>query len=43
MFILFSPIEKHEMREEDILPYCRAYENGLSKQQLDLSKLSKKL
>jgi hypothetical protein len=39
----FSPIDKHKMREEDILPYGRAYENGLSKQQLDLSKLSKKL
>ena len=35
----FSPIDKHEMREENILPYGRAYENGLSKQQPDLSKL----
>lgn len=35
----FSPIDKHEMREEDILPYGRAYENGLSKQQPDLSEL----
>ncbi|MCI8331041.1 MAG: hypothetical protein HFE04_02940 [Bacilli bacterium] len=35
----FSPIEKFEMREEDILPYGRAYENGLSKQQPDLNEL----
>lgn len=35
----FSPIDKHEMREENILPYGRAYENGLSKQQPDLSEL----
>lgn len=34
-----SPIEKHEMEEENILPYGRAYENGLSKQQPDLSEL----
>lgn len=35
----FCPIYKHEIREEDILPYGRAYENGLSKQQPDLSQL----
>ncbi len=36
----FSPVEKHEMEEENILPYGRAYENGLSKQEPDLSKLT---
>lgn len=35
----FSPVDKHEMREENILPYGRAYENGLSKQKPDLSEL----
>ncbi len=35
----FAPIDKHEIKEENILPYGRAYENGLSKQQPDLSEL----
>lgn len=35
----FSPIDKHQMREENILPYGRALENGLSKQKQDFSKL----
>lgn len=35
----FSPIDKHIINEEDILPYGRALENGLSKQQPDLSEL----
>ena len=35
----FSPIDKLEIREENILPYGRAYENRLSKQQPDLSEL----
>lgn len=35
----FAPIDKHELSEEHILPYGRAYENGLSKQQPDLSEL----
>ncbi len=35
----FSPINKHIMKEENILPYGRALENGLSKQQPDLNKL----
>ena len=36
----FSPIYKHEMSAENILPYGRAYENGLSKQRPDLSELT---
>lgn len=35
----FSPIDKHEIKQKNILPYGRAYENGLSKQQPDLSEL----
>lgn len=35
----FSPIDKDEMKQKNILPYGRAYENGLSKQQPDLSEL----
>lgn len=35
----FSPIDKVEIKPKNILPYGRAYENGLSKQQPDLSEL----
>lgn len=35
----FSPIEKVIITEENILPYGRAYQNGISKQQPDLSEL----
>lgn len=35
----FSPIDKHIMKEENILPYGRALENGLSRQDPDLSEL----
>lgn len=35
-----SPIYKHELKEEDILPYGRAYENRLSKQEPNLSELT---
>ena len=35
----FSPIDKHIIKEKNILPYGRALENGLSKQQPDLSEL----
>ncbi|MCI8467258.1 MAG: radical SAM protein [Bacilli bacterium] len=36
----FSPIDKDDIKQENILPYGRAYENGLSIQQPDLSKLT---
>lgn len=36
----FSPIDKHIIKEKNILPYGRALENGLSKQQPDLSNLT---
>lgn len=35
----FSPIDKHIIKEENILPYGRALEYGLSKQQPDLNEL----
>lgn len=35
----FSPVEKYTIGEKNILPYGRALENGLSKQQPDLSEL----
>lgn len=35
----FSPIDKHIIDEKNILPYGRALENGLSKQQPDLNEL----
>ncbi len=35
----FAPIDKHIMEYENILPYGRALENGLSKQQPDLNEL----
>lgn len=36
----FSPIDKQEIKEENILPYGRAFGNGLSKQQQDFSRLT---
>lgn len=35
----FSPIDKHVIKEEDLLPFGRAYTNGLSKMEPDLSEL----
>lgn len=35
----FSPMDKHQMKEENILPYGRALENGLSKQKPNLNEL----
>lgn len=35
----FSPIDKHMIDEENILPYGRALQHGLSKQQPDLNEL----
>ena len=36
----FHPIERYTLNEKEILPYGRALENGLSKQQKDLSNLT---
>lgn len=35
----FSPIDKHIIKEKNILPYGRALKNGLTKQNPDLSEL----
>ena len=35
----FSPIDKHIIKEKNILPYGRALKSGLTKQNPDLSEL----